>query len=199
MGRCARCPHATRMHRATAKAIDGRSTKHGHVDPMVVLLFKCSQARAGQPICPWLSSSFWTEYKRPARVDGLGGSRPGDCTHPGASEIHVRNSHPVALARERHSHLPTAQHPVSTTRTTSACGTCASSICHGTEVILHLSYIQRWHPQRSHLLHQTIGYNIVSRPRITEQTSFEQLRNLAALFDGIQLWMPTLRKVTRDA
>jgi hypothetical protein len=32
-----------------------------------------------------------------------------------------------------------------------------------------------------------VGYNIVPRPRITEQTSFEQLRNLAALFDGIQL------------
>jgi hypothetical protein len=44
-----------------------------------------------------------------------------------------------------------------------------------------------------------VGYNIVSRPRITEQTSFEQLRNLAALFDGIQLWIPALRKVTTDA
>src|SRR5258708_32831163 len=44
-----------------------------------------------------------------------------------------------------------------------------------------------------------VGYNIVSRPRITEQTSFEQLRNLAALFDGIQLWIPTLQKATRDA
>ena len=32
-----------------------------------------------------------------------------------------------------------------------------------------------------------IGYNIASRPRATEQTSFEQLRNLAALYDGIQL------------
>jgi Phage portal protein len=32
-----------------------------------------------------------------------------------------------------------------------------------------------------------VGYNIAQRPRATEQTSFEQLRNLAALFDGIQL------------
>lgn len=31
------------------------------------------------------------------------------------------------------------------------------------------------------------GYNVAQRPRATEQTSFEQLRNLAALFDGIQL------------
>lgn len=37
------------MHRATAKAIDGRSATRDHVDPMVVLLFQCSQARAGQP------------------------------------------------------------------------------------------------------------------------------------------------------
>jgi hypothetical protein len=40
-----------------------------------------------------------------------------------------------------------------------------------------------------------VGYNIVSRPRITEQTSFEQLRNLAALFDSIQLCEHALRKV----
>src|SRR5258708_39248726 len=40
-----------------------------------------------------------------------------------------------------------------------------------------------------------VGYNIVSRPRITEQSSFEQLRNLAALFDGIQLCRHALRKV----
>ena len=32
-----------------------------------------------------------------------------------------------------------------------------------------------------------VGYNIAQRPRATEQTSFEQLRNLAALYDGIQL------------
>lgn len=32
-----------------------------------------------------------------------------------------------------------------------------------------------------------IGYNIAQRPRATEQTSFEALRNLAALYDGIQL------------
>jgi hypothetical protein len=32
-----------------------------------------------------------------------------------------------------------------------------------------------------------VGYNIGQRPRATEQTSFEQLRNLAALYDGIQL------------
>jgi hypothetical protein len=44
-----------------------------------------------------------------------------------------------------------------------------------------------------------VGYTIVSRPRITEQTSFEQLRNLAALFDGIQLWIPALQKVTTEA
>lgn len=31
------------------------------------------------------------------------------------------------------------------------------------------------------------GYNVAPRPRGTEQTSFEQLRNLAALYDGIQL------------
>ncbi|HEY7834339.1 MAG TPA: phage portal protein [Ktedonobacterales bacterium] len=32
-----------------------------------------------------------------------------------------------------------------------------------------------------------VGYNIAQRPRATEQSSFEQLRNLAALFDGVQL------------
>jgi hypothetical protein len=32
-----------------------------------------------------------------------------------------------------------------------------------------------------------VGANIGLRPRATEQTSFEQLRNLAALYDGIQL------------
>jgi hypothetical protein len=32
-----------------------------------------------------------------------------------------------------------------------------------------------------------VGYNIAQRPRATEQTSFEQLRNLAALYDGVQL------------
>ncbi|MEO7003532.1 MAG: phage portal protein [Ktedonobacterales bacterium] len=32
-----------------------------------------------------------------------------------------------------------------------------------------------------------VGYNIAQRPRATEATSFEQLRNLAALYDGIQL------------
>lgn len=32
-----------------------------------------------------------------------------------------------------------------------------------------------------------VGYNLAQRPRMTEQTSFEQLRNLAALYDGIQL------------
>jgi hypothetical protein len=32
-----------------------------------------------------------------------------------------------------------------------------------------------------------VGYNIGQRPRATEQTSFEQLRNLATLYDGIQL------------
>ena len=31
------------------------------------------------------------------------------------------------------------------------------------------------------------GYNIAQRPRATEQTSFEQLRSLAALYDGISL------------
>ena len=35
-----------------------------------------------------------------------------------------------------------------------------------------------------------VGYNIGQRPRATEQTSFEQLRNLAALYDGIQLCTP---------
>ena len=32
-----------------------------------------------------------------------------------------------------------------------------------------------------------VGYNIAQRPRATEQTSFEALRNLAALYDGVQL------------
>lgn len=32
-----------------------------------------------------------------------------------------------------------------------------------------------------------VGYNIAQRPRVTEQSSFEQLRTLAALYDGIQL------------
>ncbi len=32
-----------------------------------------------------------------------------------------------------------------------------------------------------------VGYNIAQRPRATEQTSFEQLRNLAALYDGVQV------------
>ena len=32
-----------------------------------------------------------------------------------------------------------------------------------------------------------VGYNIAQRPRATETTSFEQLRNLAALYDGIQI------------
>jgi hypothetical protein len=32
-----------------------------------------------------------------------------------------------------------------------------------------------------------VGYNIGQRPRATEQTSFEALRNLAALYDGVQL------------
>lgn len=31
------------------------------------------------------------------------------------------------------------------------------------------------------------GYNILQRPRATEQTTFDQLRNLAALYDGVQL------------
>jgi hypothetical protein len=31
------------------------------------------------------------------------------------------------------------------------------------------------------------SYNVAQRPRGTEQTSFEQLRNLAALYDGVQL------------
>jgi hypothetical protein len=40
-----------------------------------------------------------------------------------------------------------------------------------------------------------VGYNIAQRPRATEQTSFEQLRNLAALYDGIQVWIHILRRV----
>ncbi len=32
-----------------------------------------------------------------------------------------------------------------------------------------------------------VGYNIAQRPRSTEMTSFEALRNLSALFDGIQI------------
>jgi hypothetical protein len=31
------------------------------------------------------------------------------------------------------------------------------------------------------------GYNLTQRPRASEQTTFEQLRNLAALYDGIQI------------
>ncbi|HEU5348288.1 MAG TPA: hypothetical protein VFU63_06715, partial [Ktedonobacterales bacterium] len=31
------------------------------------------------------------------------------------------------------------------------------------------------------------GFNITQRPRATEATTFEQLRNLAALYDGIQI------------
>ena len=31
------------------------------------------------------------------------------------------------------------------------------------------------------------SYNVAQRPRGTEQTSFEQLRNLAAMYDGVQL------------
>jgi hypothetical protein len=40
-----------------------------------------------------------------------------------------------------------------------------------------------------------VGYNIGQRPRATEQTSFEQLRNLAALYDGIQIWIRSLQIV----
>ena len=43
-----------------------------------------------------------------------------------------------------------------------------------------------------------VGYNIGQRPRATEQTSFEQLRNLAALYDGIQLCVHALRRVTSE-
>jgi hypothetical protein len=32
-----------------------------------------------------------------------------------------------------------------------------------------------------------VGYNIAQRPRATEQTSFESLRNLASLYDGVQI------------
>jgi hypothetical protein len=39
-----------------------------------------------------------------------------------------------------------------------------------------------------------VGYNIGQRPRATEQTSFEQLRNLAALYDGIQLCVHALQR-----
>ncbi len=44
-----------------------------------------------------------------------------------------------------------------------------------------------------------VGYNIYSQPRSTEATSFETLRNLAALYDGIQLceqvWLDTVAKL----
>lgn len=44
-----------------------------------------------------------------------------------------------------------------------------------------------------------VGYNISSRPRSTESTSFEVLRNLASLYDGIQLceqvWLDTVSKL----
>jgi hypothetical protein len=39
-----------------------------------------------------------------------------------------------------------------------------------------------------------VGYNIGQRPRATEQTSFEHLRNLATLYDGIQLCGHALRR-----
>ena len=32
-----------------------------------------------------------------------------------------------------------------------------------------------------------VGFNITQRPRASETTTFEQLRNLAALYDGIQI------------
>src|SRR5574337_287504 len=32
-----------------------------------------------------------------------------------------------------------------------------------------------------------VGFNLSQRPRATETTTFEQLRNLAALYDGIQI------------
>lgn len=45
-----------------------------------------------------------------------------------------------------------------------------------------------------------VGYNIQSQPRSTEATSFDTLRNLAALYDGIQLceqvWLDTVAKLT---
>lgn len=44
-----------------------------------------------------------------------------------------------------------------------------------------------------------VGYNIASRPRSTETTSFDTLRNLAMLYDGIQLceqvWLDTVSKL----
>ena len=44
-----------------------------------------------------------------------------------------------------------------------------------------------------------VGYNIAQRPRATESTSFEQLRNLAALYDGIQLFARALQRVSSAA
>ena len=45
-----------------------------------------------------------------------------------------------------------------------------------------------------------VGYNIYSQPRSTEATSFDTLRNLAMLYDGIQLceqvWLDTVAKLT---
>jgi hypothetical protein len=43
-----------------------------------------------------------------------------------------------------------------------------------------------------------VGYNIGQRPRATEQTSFEQLRNLAAIYDGIQIWIRSLQRTDTD-
>jgi hypothetical protein len=44
-----------------------------------------------------------------------------------------------------------------------------------------------------------VGYNIYSQPRSTEGTSFDTLRNLASLYDGIQLceqvWLDTVAKL----
>ncbi len=39
-----------------------------------------------------------------------------------------------------------------------------------------------------------VGYNIAQRPRATELTSFAQLRNLAAHYDGVQFCMHALRR-----
>lgn len=45
-----------------------------------------------------------------------------------------------------------------------------------------------------------VGYNINSRPRSTEETSFDTLRNLSMLYDGIQLceqvWLDTVAKLS---
>ena len=55
-------------------------------------------------------------------------------------------------------------------------------------------------PQGPRQFTYPVGYNIYSQPRSTEATSFDTLRNLAMLYDGIQLceqvWLDTVAKLS---